>query len=456
MRSLMLLGWVVLVFLRGCHSPGFSSEEQQRSRPNWLVLAPDSLRADRIPLEHAEKAGFNELTAPQRKGVLFRNMFSQGSWTLPALASFLTGRFPLGTSAASQRVPFLPAGRTLPEILSYYGYTTAVFWGPTIPGPESAFSRGFQQVSRLSPGELAGAEDLHGETALAWLGSEPPEPFFALVHDTDLHAGMSEHSIPENLVPSHESPAWAAYRESLVRRYDVQVAGFQAYMSSLLQVLDEHGQAERTIVVLISNHGEDLAEHGLVVNHGLLYDTCLRVPLVIADPTSSEAGKVVDTRVQTVDVTATILARSGIMPEQGMDGQSLLSLMGQGGEPYQEHDIFSMTGRYSVSLRTADKKLILWSGRFYDLTPDRRAGESSVAEQVELYDLTLDPYETRNLAESAEKMEPSLLSILSEWRERQDQENAAVSHERLDEHEKQVMQEKGYWQNPLRNQESTP
>ena len=194
------------------------------------------------------------------------------------------------------------------------------------------------------------------------------------------------------------------------------------------------------MVVLLSGHGEDLAEHSPTANHGWWYDTCLRVPLVVADPGRPGGGELVETVVQAVDLAPTVLERSGIPPDMEMDGVSLGSPLGWGSRPYQEREVFSMTGRRSVSLRTSGEKLIFWGGREYDASDARGAGG-----RVEFYDLLRDPGETRNLVVEGVAVDPGLLERLSRWMEARDERRALGTLQRLGEAGRRLLQERGYW-----------
>jgi len=402
-------------------------------QPNWVIIAPDTLRADRVGNESVTPA----MTALSHDGVTFSNAFSQGSWTLPALASLLTGRFPVGTPAASGRVPFLSDGHTVPEILGMYGYHTAAFWGYSIPSGEGAYSKGFQEVSRLSAGSPFEGTDLQGLSIVDWLSRKPQEPFFALVHDIDFHAQVN------TIFEGAQYGIDTVYRSRLTRAYDAAVRTYDDEVDQIVKTLDDTGQRDRTILVVISNHGEDLAEHGSTALHGMLFDTCLRVPLVIDDPASDREGATERTIVQTVDLAPTILARSGVPLDATMVGQSLLSLLGQDGPDYVARDVFSMTGRRSVSVRTPEKKLVIWAGRFFDAAPQMRGWEANVPEHEELYDLVKDPNERTDVYAAQAAAVAPLLSRLYAWRSQQDAETTSTAP--LSTEAVQMLQQKGYW-----------
>jgi hypothetical protein len=344
------------------------------ARPNFLFVDIDTFTPDRIGVVRGGASITPVLDGLARRGVTFTHAFSQSGWTLPALSSVLTGRLPIPLTVEGNSIPWRARGvRDLPDILSYYGYSTAAFWGNTLPGPVSGgMSRSFASVSVQK--RLLSAPPT--EEVLGWLGIQPREPFFAYVHDIDLHApGVFSDSDPAR-APLTPGPSYeqlytdakaegdeAAARERVYARYDANVHRYDAAVGRILAGLDAAGVAGRTVIVVTSDHAEDFFDHD-TVGHGLLYDTTLRVPLLVVDPTAPDPGRTVDTVVQGVDLAPTVLARAGIPADVGMDGRTLLPLLGlDPGGTYVERPVFSLTAGCHASLRADGKKVIVRDGR---------------------------------------------------------------------------------------------
>jgi len=353
---------------------GPASRPAAPGSPNFLLVVPDTLRADGL----AYAPVVSELA---RSGVGFSTAISQSGWTLPALAALLTGRHPVvNTEAGGVGLRWIPEqARTVPTILGYYGYTTAVFWGPNVGGfiaPE--FSTGFAEV-HVEPDDRA-------DPAIQverWIGQHPREPFFAMVHNVDLQfvehgaEGAIDHVYQRDAktlgVPEAKQRAIAAYQANIAR--------YDAAIGRMRDALDEAGLLDHTVIVVTSNHGLELGERGAFL-HGTTSETNLRVPLVISDPLQSHPVAV-DTVVQTIDLAPTILARAGIVRDQAMTGQALQALYGQAGPAYTERPVFSLCGKYNISVRTREWKLARISrGGKYDHL---------------LFDLLADPGETLEL-----------------------------------------------------------
>lgn len=342
--------------------------------PNFLLVVPDTLRAD--GLAHAPVV--SELA---RSGVGFSAAISQSGWTLPALAALLTGRYPVvNTEAGGVGLRWIPEqARTVPTILGYYGYLTAVFWGPNVGGfiaPE--FSTGFAEVHVEPDDRVDPAIQVE-----QWIGGHPREPFFAMVHNVDLQ--FVEHGAEGAIDRVYQREARTLGQPEAKRRavaaYQANIARYDAAIGRMRDALEAAGLLDHTVIVVTSNHGLELGERAGFL-HGTTSDTNLRVPLVISDPLQSHPVAV-DAVVQTIDLAPTILARAGIVRDEAMAGQALQSLYGQAGAAYTERPVYSLCGKYNISVRTRRWKLsrISVGGRYDHL----------------LFDLLADPGETREL-----------------------------------------------------------
>jgi arylsulfatase A-like enzyme len=470
-------------------------------RPNILVIDIDTFRADHLGIQREGRPVTPNMDALAARGTRFTQAYSQSGWTVPALVSNLTGVLPVIVSAQDGAVAWRPAGtRDLAEILGIYGYTTAAFWGNTLPGPmATAISPSFE-LNRMVQKKLPGPPT-HEVTG--FLSSQPEEPFFLYVHDIDLHNASSfetpDGRVPFDLplMPVNGVDYQTAYKtvaakagedvalDTILARYDGVIHLYDRAVGQILATLADAGLAERTVVVITSDHGEDFKEHSLA-EHGLLFDTTLRVPLIVYDP-QGEGGAVVDTLVQSVDLAPTLLERVGVPVDANMDGRSYLSLLGGGGEPYVSRPVFSLTEACHVSLRTETAKLIIRDTRTRadrmwqpaggqnhvvvtldefaaandlhgapladcssittpgDAVQLTRHGPGPDELAIELYDLVVDPGERTNLvAEQPETaallLEPLLRILLDRRHALQGARKEPMSDEAV-----QALKDRGYW-----------
>lgn len=417
---------------------GCATEDAAPVRPNWVVIAPDSMRADRLGTRPDGVTVAPNMTALAHDGVWFSQAYSQSGWTAPALASLLTGHYPAFYERAPGSGPsqanWLPGTRTLPEILHYYGYRTAVFWGRSIPSKIPAFSVGFDDVSVADDR----APMREGDAFAGWLGAHPPEPFFALIHEVDFSSVVTP--------PSQGLP-----REDGRRMYDALVNRYDGVVGGVVQQLAQAGVGDHTIIVITSNHGLDFFEHDANSSHGMLYDSILRVPMVIHDPMQSARGQVVDATVQGIDLSPTVLARSGIPVDATMDGSSLLPLLGPkttDGAAFPERDVYSESSDAAMSIRTPAYKLMACrtgccGGAVARATPGPLVCEGVIEHR--LYDLAADPEELHDIAAERPDVAGGLTQRLTAWQAARGVGPAAATQWKIDEAQKKMLQERGYW-----------
>ena len=244
---------------------------------------------------------------------------------------------------AQGRVTMVLPGRSLPEILALYGYHTVGSWGETLPSHDRGVLAAFGEKLEPLPGDT-------GSPAVDWLAGRPEEPFFLYVHEIDLahtptqvpdaalHVGVDDPAHAPTAQLSELYPALLATLPKeralahVTAHYDGALAWYDPEIVRLLGVLDERGLARRTVVVLTSEHGEELLEHGEVAHHGVHYDENLRVPLVVRDPVAGHRPDVTAT-VEGIDFAPSILERAGVAMDREMEGRSWLPLLGGAAAP---------------------------------------------------------------------------------------------------------------------------
>jgi choline-sulfatase len=338
-----------------------------------VLITLDTTRADRLTpygLMDVSMPGVERLA---REGVQFDDATSVAPLTLPAHTSIMTGLLPPrhGVRDNVDR-PLAPSHRTLAEILYERGFRTAAFVGSTVLGADRGLSRGFEHYGDVPRNSRVGADarqrradEVMGE-ALQWLDGVGESRFFAWIHLYDPHK-------------PYDSPAPLSTR--LVDSYIGEIAFADAQISRLLEALDARRELDRALVIVTADHGESLGEHG-EADHGLsVYESVLRVPLIIRGPGFHPAR--VNGIVRLVDIMPTVLDVFGFeLPDT--DGVSLRrALHGAGAPPelesYSESLYPQRLGGSPVrSLRVGRLKVI-------------------DAPCPELYDLARDPFEKHNV-----------------------------------------------------------
>lgn len=379
----LALGAAILIF-GGCSRGGGGAAPS----PNLLLVTLDTVRADRLGSYGYGAAETPWLDRLARDGVRFAQASATVPLTLPSHASILSGLLPPHHGLRNNGLGTFPEGpATLATLLGGEGYRTGAFIGAFVLDHRFGLARGFEVYDDEIPRDPGGGTVLEAERpgrevvdrALAWLGADTgtSRPFFLWVHLYDAHAPYTPPS------PFHERHAGEPY--------DGEIAAVDEQVGRLLQELERRGLAGRTVVAVAGDHGEGLGEHGESTHGLLLYESTLRVPLLLRAP-GVEAGRVVRTPVSLADVAPTLAGLLGkrFPQEPEIDGRDLSGSLRDGDEP-PPADLYAET-QYPA--------IFGWS----PLASLRRRGLKYIAAPApELYDLTRDPGEAQNLAGRTEE-----------------------------------------------------
>lgn len=347
-------------------------------RPPVVLVSIDTLRADRLP-DWGHAAGRTpHLSALVRQGIRYANAYAQVPLTLPSHSSLLTGLLPPDDGVRSNIGYRFEAGRhrNLPGALAgEKGYRTAGFVSAYVLRRETGFGDAFQhfddamdvwESSTLGALQRPGAETV--KRALDWLAGVPKdEPYFLFVHLFEPH------------FPYEPPPP---FDRELADPYDGEIAAADAALGALVQGLTARGDFERALVVVFSDHGEGLGDHGEKEHGVLLYREVLHVPVVVKLPGGRRAGEVVDAPAALVDVFPTVAEVAGLAPVERGAGKSLLAL----GTADAGRRIYSETLYPRIHMGWSELRSLVDSRWHAIVGPD-----------PELYDIAADPRETRNL-----------------------------------------------------------
>jgi arylsulfatase A-like enzyme/Tfp pilus assembly protein PilF len=353
---------------------------------NILLITVDTLRADRLSCYGYPSALTPLIDRLAAQGFRFTNAYAQVPLTLPSHYSILSGTYPFyhGIRDNSQTVKNGPT--LVNEVLQRNGYRTGAFVGSFILDSRFGLGRGFDvygddfDVSRAQGFDLSHVERPAEEVvqkALRWI-TESNGRYFAWVHLFDPH---DPYSPPE--------PFKSRFARS---PYDGEIAYVDHAIGILLAGLTEKGLLANTHIILTGDHGEGLGEHR-EFTHGLfVYDSTLHVPLIIRPANALETGRSIGGLVQSIDIAPTILRLVGLQSPQEMQGRSLLGLL-----------------KLSNDDTKAEQTPVNQQAYFETFYPLRQFGWSELrgirtarykyieAPEPELYDLSTDPYETKNL-----------------------------------------------------------
>ena len=357
---------------------------------NVVLVSIDTLRADHVGAYGYPRPTTPNLDALASSGVVFDNAVSQSSWTRPAHMSIMTGRYPneIGFVGLNDRGRLEESCPTLASTFKQNGYTTAAFTGGVNVGAGYGFDIGFDLFRSNGRTFRDNLEELR-----YWLDELATEPFFLFWHGYDAHTPYESDAIDRSALGISRKPprlgpericsrSKAAGRIArLVDEYDAAVHRADRYLGKLIAELERRGVLERTVIVVVSDHGEEFREHGACFHLNTLYREVLHVPFVVHAPGLS-ARRVKDLVPGSVSVAKTILdvvGASGSLP-----GSSLARALAGGGAPHEpvvsetNHRLNVNGGRGHLrSLTSENEKLIDW------ITLERR----------EWFDLARDPNE---------------------------------------------------------------
>jgi len=341
----------------------------QPGAPNVVVIVMDTVRAD-----HLSTYGYERPTTPHidhiaEQGVLFENAISASSWTLPSHASMLTGRYSYEHRATDVKPETGKTldGRypTLPEILAEHGYRTGGFsansvyfnknlglergfihfedyfhsafdsFSRTVYGQQlarSVFSwdgvrrlaiwLGFPSIDELQTTSSKSwavrkrASDVNRE-AFSWIDRDPKKPFFVFMNYFGAHRPYTRPPYGVKRFVQLDNHALYLQQvnptaEERSAGYDECIAHIDDAVKSFLDGLKQRGLDQHTLLVITSDHGELLGEHGLYEHQNSLYLPLIRVPLIFWQPGHVPAGVRIPTAVSNVSIAATVTDMLGL------------------------------------------------------------------------------------------------------------------------------------------------
>jgi arylsulfatase A-like enzyme len=349
-----------------------------------LLLILDTVRADHLGCYGDTDADTPVIDALASRGLRFDQALATAPITLPSHCSIMTGLYTPGHGVRDNGYYTLEAeAETLAETLRGEGYATAAFVASHVLDRRYGLNQGFDRYDDAVEASLAGEArsgfnerpaDAVTTAALTWLETrldeDDPRPYFLWVHYFDAHW-------------PYKPPAPYATRFA-GRPYAGEIAFIDSQIGRLVDLLKRRGRLDRTLVVVMSDHGEGLDEHGETTHTLFVYDSTMRVPWILSCPALFEEELVVADRVvSVVDVMPTVLDLLGVRRADTSDGINPIAATPGTDRAVYVETIATLT-RHGYAplhgLRRLDDKYI-------------------EAPRPEYYDVAVDPGETENLVE---------------------------------------------------------
>jgi arylsulfatase A-like enzyme len=360
--------------------------------PNVVLIVIDTLRRDHLGAYGHERPASPQLDRFAADAVRYDAAQSQAPWTLPSVAAILTGRDPAALGIARDTDVLDPGLVLLSEVLRDHGYATGAIVSHHFVSADWGFDQGFDRFDdSQAQGHLAVTSPAVTEAALAFLEAHRDRPFFLFLHYFDPHfaylehdgfrferdapyAGWIESRTPRKRMMEQLATLTDADAREMRRLYASEIAFTDHHIGRVLARLRELELYDRTLILVTADHGEEFLDHGHLGHGSTLYEDVIAVPLLVRYP--GRGAGVVERPVALIDVFPTVLALIGVKPGAEVEGVSLLE------EPAGGRLVFGSTAQRGGVHAVRDDR--------FKLIHRRRGGP-------ELYDLTLDPEERRNL-----------------------------------------------------------
>jgi arylsulfatase A-like enzyme len=393
-----------LLRLRGPESP-----------PNIVVIVMDTVRWDHLPCYGYDRNTAPNLTALIKSSRIYTNAYSVSSWTAPAHASLFTGLYPPSHRTTQQYWRMGDDLTTVAEILSEHGYRTIGLVGNPMLSSEFNFHQGFAEYFQTWKASPRRGEE-HSiparlETSLATL---PPEKsVFVFINFIEPHSPytssgpfrnrfVSDPSIPitANDWTNHYTGS-SVFSDAELRHlgelYDAEILYADHLVGRTIDILKANDRWENTVFVVTSDHGENIGDHGHMDHVFSLYESTIKIPLIVRYPKLVSSGSTDAEPTQLTDIPPTVMRMAGIgHKDLNLQGVDLLERGARKGRPifcqyYRPKQALGLFPRQMVAEKLVpyDRHLdaVIFNGKKLILGSDGKN---------ELYDLTSDPGETVN------------------------------------------------------------
>ncbi len=394
MRRLALVFWTLTTLA----TVWGQAAAPRKGPPDVFLVTIDTLRADHVACYGYKQIETPALDALAAEGIRFTHAFTHSPITNTSHTTILTGLSPSVHGVTDFGVPLSPQHATWAELLKKKGYQTAAFIGAVIldsnslaPGLDRGFDFYDNFPAKTDSKERWGRVERRGmevvQHAEGWLAKHPTGPRFVWVHLFDPH-------------DPYEPPP--PYSQKYVDPYDGEIAYADSALGHFIAYLKKTGAYPDAIVVIVSDHGEGLGEHG-EETHGLfLYDSTLHVPMIMKMVGGARHGTVIDDQVRTTDILPTILSLTNVPAPAELNGESLVPLINHA--EASAHDLVAETD-YPLRFGWAPLKAL-------------RAGNAKLiaAPRPELYNLDADPAELKNLYSAENPQTQNLQAELAKWK----------------------------------------
>jgi arylsulfatase A-like enzyme len=433
-----------------------AAQENGQDHYNVVLIVINALGAD-----HLGCYGYLRNTSPNidrlaQDAIAFNRAISQSYWTLPSLSTIFTSRYPAAHGVTSRDTRLDEVEMTLAEILKAQGYKTAAFSGGFDTERIYGLDQGFQTYDAYSGKRPMGTFADVMPRALRWLNENKGEKFFLFLHAYDVHSpyvrsaknsfGYYYKGILEdvsldystlkrirNHVLNLDKRQIHLTRDDIdyiIACYDDGIRRMDKYVGQLLGKLRHLQLYDKTVIILTSDHGEELGRGGSFDRFGNqnLYQEVIRIPLIIRYPPLQIRGRRILSLAGLVDIMPTVLDLLDINRPASLQGRSLAALI--------KGDKDAVGRRYIVS-EASNQKWAILRGDGWKLIYAPQA--------VELYNINDDPLEEHNLIDQRLDIQVSLMKEFFLWRQHHRDQRLRDKRIEIDLQLLERLRKAGYW-----------
>jgi arylsulfatase A-like enzyme len=414
--------------------------EPQQKTKNVILVSLDTLRAD-----HVGCYGYPRDTSPNidqlaEDSVVFLNTFATSPWTLPSHVSLMTALNCINHQVYSNDQKINPSILTLADVMREKDYFNGAITGGGFVKGSFGFNKGFD--SYRVGGNITSPNSAHKicEASINWIRRHKDRNFFLFVHTYQIHtpydspAPYNEYFLANDAVykrfyqgefrfyqENRYSPVTDKLRQNIIDLYD---AGIRYTDNVLIKILIEELKAleiyDDTMIILISDHGEEFYEHKAWAHSHSVYNETIKVPLIIKFFDSEYSGVKIKNYARLIDVMPTILDALNIKyPDQYLDGETLLNLINNKNTGDEERIFLSELITDPID-RMIPKKTAINLGKNKLILNDEFTTQKLAyfttsppkIEKFEIYDLEADPQEKSNFALSDPNLTRQLLNFM--------------------------------------------
>ncbi|MFZ5475842.1 MAG: sulfatase [Myxococcota bacterium] len=467
-----------------------------------VLITVCSLRKDYVSAYGVNPGLTPTIDALAAEGFHFDRTYAASNFTLASLTAVLTGRFGSSTGVTGWDKGLVEDVPTLPEVLGYYGFATAGFTidAPSGFRPDYGLHRGFQRMEIIPPprdtpdgrhrGGSIGPGGASAAPAVKWISAQPTDkPMFAMLHTRSAHfpfviedpsddedptgvlqalwdegkrnqnkpagampgmaGGTAQQGVVDmggdplqELVAKVGEPGIEVWRKA----YADSVARMDLDVKAVVEAVKARGRLDRTIFVVVADHGESLYDHDEALHGDAYYDSVVNVPLVMKVPGMKARPEAIGALTSQVDVLPTLLELVGGVAPAGIDGKSLLPLLR--GEADAVRGVALVEGGVAKAVTNDMRGAVIalpWAlvrqargcGGPVSDDPPRKPGEAATC----LYDMASDPGQTKNLA----LKNPAVVEdLLARWKSFRDTRGADAKQLALDDAFVEQLRKSGY------------